>query len=475
MLRTHTCSELNEKDIGKSVKLCGWVDTIREHGKITFVDLKDRYGKVQSVAIAKNKEAFEILKGLTKESSIMVEGKVQQRPKGTENEKIPTGKIEVFIEKVGIFNRCPPLPFELEDKNVNEDVRLKYRFIDLRRPEMQRNLVFRDNVIKSARDFFHSKNFIEIETPLIAKSTPEGSRDYVIPSRVHAGKFYALPQSPQLFKQLMMVAGYDRYFQIARCMRDEDLRADRQPEFTQIDIEMSFIEQDDIIKTTEEMLKKVFKETLNVDLKIPFKRISYQDAMKKYKSDKPDLRKETKEKFAFVWVIDFPLFEYSEEEKKHVSTHHPFTMPNMDEFKKNPLKSNSLAYDIVLNGVELGGGSIRIHDLEIQKKIFDILGISPAESEKKFGFLLNALGYGAPPHGGLAIGLDRMIQLMLELESIREAIAFPKNKEARDVMLDAPSEISDRQLKESHINLSLGDKVYAPKKENVKKVSKKKK
>jgi aspartyl-tRNA synthetase len=475
MLRTHTCSELNEKDIGKNVKLCGWVDTIREHGKITFVDLKDRYGKVQGVAIAKNKDVFEILKGLTKESSIMIEGKVQQRPKGTENEKIPTGKIEVFIEKVGIFNRCPPLPFELEDKNVNEDVRLKYRFIDLRRPEMQRNLIFRDQVIKSTRDFFHNKNFIEIETPLIAKSTPEGSRDYVIPSRVHAGKFYALPQSPQLFKQLMMVAGYDRYFQIARCMRDEDLRADRQPEFTQIDIEMSFIEQDDIIKTTEEMLKKVFKETLNVDLKIPFKRISYQDAMKKYKSDKPDLRKETKEKFAFVWVIDFPLFEYSEEEKKHVSTHHPFTMPNMAEFKKNPLKSNSLAYDIVLNGVELGGGSIRIHDLEIQKKIFDILGISPAESEKKFGFLLNALGYGAPPHGGLAIGLDRMIQLMLELESIREAIAFPKNKEARDVMLDAPSEISDRQLKENHINLSLGDKVYVPKKENAKKVSKKKK
>ena len=457
MLRTHTCNELTEKDIGKTVKLCGWADTVREHGKIIFVDLKDRYGKMQTIVIAKNKDAFEILKSITKESSIMIEGKVQQRPKGTENDKIPTGKIEVFVEKVEVFSKCPPLPFELEDKNVNEDVRLKHRFIDLRRDEMQRNLIFRDNVIRSARDFFHSKDFIEIETPIIAKSTPEGSRDYVIPSRIHPGKFYALPQSPQLFKQLLMVSGFDRYFQIAKCMRDEDLRADRQPEFTQIDLEMSFAEQDDIIRTVEEMLKKVFKDTLNADLKIPFKRMSYQDSMKKYNTDKPDLRN-GKEKFAFVWIVDFPMFEYSKEEGKYVAVHHPFTMPNMAEFKKNPVNSKALAYDIVLNGVELGGGSIRIHNLDIQKKVFDVLGISEKEADEKFGFLLNALNYGAPPHGGLAIGLDRMIQLMLGLESIRESIAFPKNKEAKDVMIDAPSELTDKQLREIHLSVEKEEK-----------------
>jgi aspartyl-tRNA synthetase len=461
MLRTHTCNELNEKDIGKTVRLCGWVDTVREHGKIIFVDLRDRYGKIQTIVIAKNKDAFEILKGLTKESSIMIEGKVQQRPKGTENDRIPTGRIEVFVDNVKVFNKCPALPFEFEDKNVNEDVRLKHRFIDLRRYEMQMNLMLRHRIIKAFRDFFDKEGFLEIETPILAKSTPEGARDYLVPSRIQPGKFYALPQSPQIFKQLLMVSGCDKYFQIARCLRDEDLRADRQPEFTQLDAEMSFVEEEDVYSAVEKSLKYAMKDALDIDVKIPFQRMTYDESMKKYRSDKPDLRKKEDE-LAFVWITDFPVFEYSEDEKRIVSAHNPFAMPKDDrKMESEPLKIKARTYDLVLNGIEILSGSIRNHNPAVQRRIFKILGLDEEEVEDKFGFMLNALSYGAPQHGGFAIGLDRLIQILIKAPSIREVIAFPKNKEAKDVMLNAPSELTEKQLKDLHISV---EKEKKPKK-----------
>lgn len=459
MLRTHTIGDITDALIGQKVAICGWIDTIRSHGKIIFLDVRDRYGIVQTVALQKDK-VFDKIKDLSIESCVKISGKVQPRPKGTENTKIPSGKVEVSIQDIDIFTKSPPLPFQFSDE-VEEDVRLKYRYLDLRRPKMQSNLMVRHKVIKAVRDFFDKEGFLEVETPILAKSTPEGSRDYVVPSRIHPGKFYALPQSPQLFKQLLMVAGYDKYFQIARCMRDEDLRADRQPEFTQIDVEMSFITREDIINLIEKMIQHVFKAA-GIDVKTPFPRMTYQEAMKKYNSDKPDIRKSpfhrASDKFAFLWVVDFPLVEFSEEYKKYVSVHHPFTMPNLEDFKKNPLKARSDAYDIVLNGVEIGGGSIRIHDAEVQEKVFDVLKISKDEAKMKFGFLLDALRFGAPPHGGIALGIDRIVQIITESSSIREVIAFPKNKAAVDVMLDAPSELSEKQLKEANISVILDKK-----------------
>jgi len=434
MLRTHKLNEVNEKLSGKKVKLCGWVDVIREHGNVMFIDLRDRYGKVQSVISKKAGEEFQKAKKLTMESCIGIEGEVKLRPKGTENKELASGKVEIGIERIHIYS------------------------IDLRSKRMQKNILLRSAVLRAVRNFFHKEDFVEIETPILAKSTPEGARDYIVPSRNYPGKFYALPQSPQLFKQLSQIAGFDKYIQIAKCFRDEDLRSDRQPEFTQIDVEMSFIEQDDIIDVVERMIKSLFKEVLNVDVKIPFNRITYQDAIKKYKTDKPDLRKETGEDFAFCWILDFPLFEYSDEEARYKSTHHPFTMPNMKDFQKNKKQAKSLAYDLVLNGVEIGGGSIRIHDADIQQQVFDVLKISKKEAQEKFGFLLNALSFGAPPHGGIAFGFDRLVAMMSGEQSIRDVIAFPKNKEAKDVMLDAPSEISKEQLKEAHINVEVPKK-----------------
>ena len=450
MLRTHKIGEVNEKLEGKKVRVCGWVDTVREHGKVVFLDLRDRYGKLQTVITAKQAD-FEDVKKLNRESCVSIEGTVGKRPKGTENKDIPTGKVELKIEKLEVFNSCPRLPYELDDKEVSEDVRLKYRFLDLRSLRMQKNILLRSEAFKAVRDFFYDEGFVEIETPILAKSTPEGARDYVVPSRNFPGKFYALPQSPQLFKQLSQVSGFDRYIQIARCFRDEDLRSDRQPEFTQIDVEMSFIEPEDLMDVIERMLKHVFKKVLNKNIKTPFKKITYEEAMKKYGSDRPDLRKETGEELAFCWITDFPLFEYDAGEKRYKSVHHPFTMPEMKSFEESPEKAKSLAYDCVLNGVEIGGGSIRIHNPELQEKVFDVLKISKKEAREKFGFLLDALSYGAPPHGGIAFGFDRMVQIMAVEDSIREVIAFPKNKEARDVMLDAPSELANRQLKEIHI------------------------
>ncbi|MDP2925026.1 MAG: aspartate--tRNA ligase [Nanoarchaeota archaeon] len=466
MLRTHNLGEMNEKLIGKKVKICGWLDVAREHGKMIFLDLRDRYGKVQCVVFLKHPQ-FELVKKLPKESCISIEGSVNPRPKGTENDKLYSGKVEVAIENIDVMNLCPELPFQLDEKGVNEDVRLKYRFLDLRREELQKNLIFRHKFIKAVRDFFDSKEFLEIETPLLGKSTPEGARDYVVPSRVNPGKFYALPQSPQLYKQLLMVSGYDKYFQIVKCLRDEDLRSDRQPEFTQIDAEMSFVDLEDVYKIVENMLKYVFKETMNIELKTPFKRIPYDEAMKKYKSDKPDIRSEIGKKYAFCWIVDFPMFEYNKEEKKYDASHHPFCMPTdiSNNLEKKPLTIKAKTYDLVLNGVEILSGSIRIHSPEIQSRVFKILGISKEEALQKFGFLLKALSYGAPVHGGFAIGLDRLIQILTETESIREVIAFPKNQSAQDTMLECPADLNDKQLKEVHIKLDLPPKLLEKKTE----------
>lgn len=452
MLRTHTCGELRKKDSGKKVKLCGWVDTIREHGKLVFIDLRDRYGKIQ-VVIKDSKVK------LGTEYCILVEGEVKERKKGTENKGLETGDVEVLAHKIEVFNESPPMPFELNDNKVGEDVKLKYRYLDLRGSEPQKNLYLRHKIIKAFRDFFDKEGFIEIETPFLGKSTPEGARDYVVPSRVNAGKFYALPQSPQLYKQLLMVAGFDKYFQIARCMRDEDLRADRQPEFTQVDAEMSFVDEEDIYSTVEKSLKHVLKDALGIDLKIPFQRVSYAESMKKYGSDKPDLRKDkgNSKEFVFAWVVDYPLFEWSDEERRYVAAHHPFCMPSdVESLEKDPKKVMARTYDLVLNGTELLSGSIRIHNPKIQSRVFKALGIDEKEARHKFGFLLDALGHGAPIHGGFAIGVDRLIQILIGANSIRDVIAFPKNKAAQDVMLDAPSEISEKQLKEAHIKLDVG-------------------
>jgi aspartyl-tRNA synthetase len=585
MRRTNTCGELAEKQIGKKVCLQGWVSTRRDHGPLIFIDLRDRYGFTQVVFNQKiSEETHGLAKALGKEFVVEIEGKVSKRPKGTENKKVKTGNIEIEASKLKILNSAEqPLPVEIDSHLLaGEDVRLKYRYLDLRRPEMQKNFVLRHRLIKAVRDFFDKENFIEIETPVLAKSTPEGSRDYLVPSRMFPGKFFALPQSPQQFKQLLMVSGFDRYFQIVRCFRDEDLRADRQPEFTQLDLEMSFIEPEDIYDLLERCLKEVFKKVLGVEIKIPFPRITFDNAMNFYGSDKPDTRFELKfvdltkeladtefeifnsiikkggclkaivaqkpnfskkdlsdfldaakafrakglvalevkgnslesqiakflkpshvkavlektgakendlilliadewrtcctalgavrlkaaeklglidkKKFSFLWIAEFPLFEFSEEEQKLVAMHHPFTSPadsDADLLETSPLKAKSKAYDCVLNGSEIGGGSIRIHRRELQARMFKALGISEEEAEKKFGHMLTAFKYGAPPHGGIAFGIDRLAAIMCGADSIREVIAFPKNKSCFSLMDDSPSEVSQKQLKELKLKIDL--------------------
>ncbi len=455
MLRTHTCGELNKSHVGKVVTLGGWVDTIRSHGKVSFIDLRDRYGKTQVVIRGLSK-----VSELRDESIILVTGEVKARLKGRENPKISTGDIELIASDLRILSTPPELPFPVHnDERVNEDTRLKYRYLDLRRERMKNNIIIRHKVKSIVRDYFSKNGFIDIETPLLTKRTPEGSRDYIVPSRLHAGKFYALPQSPQLYKQTLMVSGFDKYYQLARCFRDEDLRKDRQPVFTQIDMEMSFVETDDIIKLIEGLIKKLWKEVLGVNIKTPFRRISYAESMAKYKSDKPDLREEMGTDWAFCWVVDFPLFEWSDEDKRLVSVHHPFTMPLDEDVKlldKNPEKALSKTFDIVLNGWELGGGSIRIHDSKLQEKIFKVLEMDKRTAKRRFGFLLEALKY-APPHGGLAIGLDRLVALMTNSDSIREVIAFPKNKQAKSPLTGAPSEVESYLLDENHIKIIKSD------------------
>lgn len=586
MHRSCGCGRVTEKDCGKELTLAGWVNTRRDHGGLIFIDLRDRSGIVQVVMSPQyGEDAFHKAEDVRSEYVLAIRGIVRERSPETVNPKMQTGKIEVVVSEMRVLNKDKTPPFYVEDGiDVDETVRLKHRYIDLRRPEMQRNLIMRHKIVHEMRQFLDAHDFLEVETPILTKSTPEGARDYLVPSRVNPGKFYALPQSPQLFKQLLMVSGLERYFQIARCFRDEDLRADRQPEFTQLDMELSFEDQDFILDLMEHMMQRIFKNVLNVDIQIPFKRITWDDAMNLYGSDKPDLRfdmhfydisdllRDTgfkvfrnvldnggivkaitvkgdaaiprreldglvnyvgnygakglawiglnkdgslkcqitkflgedkireigkfceaengdliliiadkpkvvaqalgelrlemarrmnlidENEFCFRWVTDFPMFEYSEEDKRWVAEHHPFTAPRDEDVQyllTDPSKVYAKAYDMVLNGVEAGGGSLRIYQEELQEKVFKAIGITHEEAQEKFGFLLDAFRYGAPPHAGIALGLDRLVMLMLRLESIRDVIAFPKTQSAIDQMTQAPSEVVDMQLKELHIRVDV--------------------
>lgn len=586
MHRSCGCGRVTEKDCGKELTLAGWVNTRRDHGGLIFIDLRDRSGIVQVVMSPQyGEDAFHKAEDVRSEYVLAIRGIVRERSPETVNPKMQTGKIEVVVSEMRVLNKAKTPPFYVEDGiDVDETVRLKHRYIDLRRPEMQRNLIMRHKIVHEMRQFLDAHDFLEVETPILTKSTPEGARDYLVPSRVNPGKFYALPQSPQLFKQLLMVSGLERYFQIARCFRDEDLRADRQPEFTQLDIELSFEDQDFILDLMEHMMQRIFKNVLNVDIQIPFKRITWDDAMNLYGSDKPDLRfdmhfydisdllRDTgfkvfrnvldnggivkaitvkgdaaiprreldglvdyvgnygakglawiglnkdgslkcqitkflgedkireigkfceaengdliliiadkpkvvaqalgelrlemarrmnlidENEFCFRWVTHFPMFEYSEEDKRWVAEHHPFTAPRDEDVQyllTDPSKVYAKAYDMVLNGVEAGGGSLRIYQEELQEKVFKAIGITHEEAQEKFGFLLDAFRYGAPPHAGIALGLDRLVMLMLRLGSIRDVIAFPKTQSAIDQMTQAPSEVVDMQLKELHIRVDV--------------------
>ncbi len=595
--RTRYCGHISEQDLGKEVILNGWVHRIRNHGGVIFIDLRDREGLIQCVVEEKtNPEVYELADRLRSEYVVSLRGTVRKRPPGTENPKLKTGNYEVVIEELEILNTSEILPFPIdEETHLSEETKLKYRYLDLRRESMKENLLFRHIAYQVIRKVFLEEGFVEIETPFLTKSTPEGARDFLVPSRLHPGKFYALPQSPQLFKQVLMVAGFDRYFQIVKCLRDEDLRADRQPEFTQIDFEMSFVEEEDVMAFSERLIYSLFKELLGVELKLPFDRISYEYAMETYGSDKPDRRfglelvdltqvfkntefkvfrqaiesggvvkainfkgsnlsrkeideltqfvqslgakglawikveedklnspivkffseEETREllqrlraergdviffsadkremvyrilgnlrlhigkkynlidtsKFDIFWVVDFPLMEWDEEEKRFVSLHHPFTSPREEDIpileralqtqdlweKKRLVHSvRARAYDLVINGYEVGGGSIRIHRKDLQELVFKLLEIPEMEAREKFGFLLDALRFGAPPHGGLAFGLDRLIAIMRGLDSIRDVIAFPKTQKGICPLTGAPDYVEPKQLKELHIRVVEG-------------------
>lgn len=584
--RSHHCGVLGKDMAGQHVVLCGWVAKRRDHGGLIFIDLRDRSGIVQIVVDPDTAgSSFKTAEDIRNEYVIKVSGNVRLRDEATINPNIATGMVEVVAEDIEVLNSAKTPPFYIQDNiDTDENLRLKYRYLDLRRPEMQRNLILRHKVTKLMRDYLDSRDFLEIETPMLTKSTPEGARDYLVPSRVNPGKFYALPQSPQIFKQLLMVAGMERYFQIARCFRDEDLRADRQPEFTQLDMEMSFMEVDEILELMEGLIAYIFEGALGKKIQIPFQRLTWDDAMDRYGSDKPDLRfgmelintvdavknsdfkvfnniienggivkainvkgyaaiprreldglvdfvgiygakglawmqiqadgsvKSPIAKFfseehlanimqtaaaepgdlllfvadkpsvvaqalgalriemakrrnlidpdalAFTWVVDFPMFEYDEEEKRYVAMHHPFTAPRDEDLpllKTDPSKVYAKAYDMVLNGTEIGGGSIRIHRRDVQKQVFSAIGLSDEQAAEKFGFMMNAFEYGAPPHGGLAFGLDRLIMIMAKRDSIRDVIAFPKTQSAACLMTQAPNDVDEKQLRELHIKTSL--------------------
>jgi aspartyl-tRNA synthetase len=439
------------------------VDSRRDHGKLIFIDLRDRYGLTQIVFIPKESgEAYTSAHDLRSEFVVKIKGKVNNRPKGTINPKLATGEVEIIALEMEILNVSLTPPFEVrEDLDITEEMRLKYRYIDLRRKNVFNNFIMRHKIYQVIRSFLNQQDFIECETPILTKSTPEGARDYLVPSRVNPGEFYALPQSPQLFKQILMVAGIEKYYQIAKCFRDEDLRADRQPEFTQLDIEMSFVNEEDIFSLSEKVMQLIFKEIKGIELPIPFPRITYADAQSKYHSDKPDLRKELNTDFVFVWVVDFPLFKYNKEENRWESEHHPFTSPSVEDLailEQSPDKVKSRSYDLVLNGNEMGSGSIRIHNPELQERIFKLIGIQPEEARRRFGFLLEAFQFGAPPHGGVAFGLDRLLTILAGVDSIREVIAFPKTQKAFCPLTSAPSEVDERQLKELGLSIKKANK-----------------
>ena len=568
MLRTHTCGELRKNNVGEVVTLAGWVRRVRDLGGLIFIDLRDRYGVIQVVVEPQNEDAFSVAKKLNSQDVVQVTGVVRARPDEMVNPELETGEIEVLVDRITVLNesKTPPFPVE-DDIKASEETRLRWRFLDLRRPVMQKNIILKHRFMQSVRNFLTSEGFIEIETPFLTKSTPEGARDFIVPSRIYPGKFYALPQSPQLYKQILMVSGFDRYFQIVRCFRDEDLRADRQPEFTQIDLEMSFVDVDDVLSLVERMMHHVLYEVMGIEIDIPFPRLSYQEAMKKYGIDKPDLRfgmelEDLTEKFSdtdfrvlrnviddggkvvgirvpvsisrkqieeltefvrelgaggllwfkfengkvsgqlskyvsfspegkgtylivaskepdvykiagqlrlevarkfelidrsllkFLWIVDFPLYEVNEETGELEPAHHMFTHPTEDTIHyldTDPLKVIAKQYDLVLNGVELASGSIRVHNRMLQEKIMEKIGFTKERMESRFGFLLEALEYGAPPHGGIAVGFDRFVAIFAGRESIRDVIPFPKTTKAQALFEGAPSSVDEEQLKELHI------------------------
>jgi aspartyl-tRNA synthetase len=460
-MKRNFINDLSDK-IGKEALVSGWVHTRRNHGKIVFMDIRDMSGLIQVVFLP-GSAAYEKITEIRPEWVVSVTGKINKRPKNMVNKDIQTGQIEMEATEIEILNESKTPPFELDKdtSKVDEELRLKYRYLDLRSKRMTKNITLRHEIVKFIREYLYKENFCEIETPYLTKSTPEGAREYIVPSRLYPGEFFVLPQSPQQFKQLLMVAGFERYFQIARCFRDEDQRGDRQPEFTQLDLEMSFIDQEEILGLIEDMMIKMVKK-ISPENKIqsnPFPRITYKEAIDKYGTDKPDLRKDKNDKseLFFLWIVDTPLFKFSELEKKLVSSHHPFTMPkkeDLDKLSSKPEEVGAYSYDLVLNGFEVAGGSIRIHKRDIQNKIFDLLGLSKEERERRFGHMLEAFEFGAPPHGGIASGIDRVATILSHEDVIREAMAFPKTGDARDVMMGAPSAVSEHQLSDVHIMLA---------------------
>lgn len=460
-LRTEIAGTKNKT--GETVEVFGWVNGRRNHGKIIFIDLRDKTGLVQAVFTPTQEKMYKIAEKLRNEWVIKIKGKVAERPKSMINKEIETGKIEIQPSEIEVFaeSETPPFDITTDGEDLGEESRMKFRYLDLRRQRMKNNLIYRHKVVKFIRDYLDSKGFIEVETPILTKSTPEGARDYVVPSRLYPGKFFALPQSPQQYKQLLMVAGIEKYFQIARCFRDEDTRGDRQPEFTQLDLEMSFVDREDVMALNEDLLINIVK-TLYPKKRIqeiPFPRISYHDAVKKYGVDRPDLRKDKNDQdlMAFCWIIDFPFFEKTDN-GGWTFTHNPFSNPKPEYVgdlmaKKAIDKIVTTQYDVVLNGFEIGGGSIRAHQPEILHKVFEIMGFADECIEKNFGHMLKALSFGAPPHGGIAWGLDRLVAVLQGEPNIREVIAFPKTGDVRDLMMNSPADLEGSQLKELHLDI----------------------